>query len=151
MPETATLEAETTVASARADFERLIRIDAELDAAEENVDQLKAERLAVEALCLEHLTAMGTTKTACQGKTIAIRTDIYSKHLISAQDTIAALKRDPKLLPMVQESVNTQTLSALVREWLKSAAPGHEAEAIPVALRAVLGYSKKTSVRVTAR
>ncbi len=119
---------------------RLVELDSELDSVSERVDALKEERAGIEAQLIEQYAMAGVQSMRVDGKSVYLRHDTYAK--ILDKDKLIPVLRRTKHGDIVKETVNSNTLSALVREIFDGQ---HK---VPKAWDGVLTVSDKFSIRV---
>lgn len=122
---------------------QMVELDAEIKEAERLVESIKARRQVVEEQLLEQFAETGTSSVRVNGRTVSMRRDLYSK-ILDAERLNDAL-REAGFGDLVEEKVNSQRLSALVREIDRG-----DIEQ-PEALVGVVDKSERFSIRVTAK
>lgn len=119
---------------------RLVEIDAEQDDLGSKVSALKDERAGIEAQLIDQYAMAGVQSVRVDGKSVYLRHDTYAK--ILDKDKLIPVLRRTKHGDIVKETVNSNTLSALVREIFDGQ---HK---VPKAWDGVLTVSDKFSIRV---
>lgn len=136
---------------------RFIKLDTQIKKKEGEVEKLKEDRSLLEAELMPRFEQAGIASMKSTSKvTVYVRRELWAGAMNKDTEALcAAIKSVPEIAPMVQEKVNSQTLSAYVRECAKNFF-GDEAEtkkpdemliALPIALRSVVSITEKYSLR----
>jgi len=136
-----------TLAAAQQRWRDLLAMNDDIRRIERDLKALKEARAELDVQIRDDLVEMGADSVRVDGRTLYLRTDTFSVHLIDEAATIDALKRSDHA-DIVRETVNGNTLHALVREFLRDAEPGQEDEAIPEELRDVLGIHQRFTIGI---
>ena len=121
--------------------QELIALHDRIAEANDNLDMLKARRAELVEQILDAWGEAGLDRVHVNGRTVYLRTDRYAK-VEDKQAAIKLLKLSSLGRGIVQETYNSNTLSALVRELLD------ERGGLPVTWEGVISYSEKSDVRV---
>lgn len=121
--------------------QELISLHDRIAEANDNLDMLKARRAELVEQILDAWGEAGLDRVDVNGRIVYLRTDRYAK-VEDKQAAIKLLKRSSLGRGIVQETYNSNTLSALVRELLD------ERGGLPATWEGVISYSEKSDVRV---
>jgi len=126
---------------------RLVDYDVKRKAMESELEQIKKDRAVVEEALKDKMAEEGLEQLRARNHTIYFHRNIYAKMLDESpgrRDLLRKLKAHAETRPLVKESVNSNTLSAWVREL-----PLDEDNMpiIPRRLNGLLGASDKISLR----
>ena len=110
--------------------------------AEDVLDRAKARAKTIENALMENMLSMGVESARCSGLTIFVHKQLWARKNSesSTQDVCDCLK-EVGLTSLVHEAYNTQSLSALMREWER------EGQEMPAALSQVVSSEIVTSLR----
>lgn len=136
---------------------KFIKLDQQIKGKEGEVEDLKKERAALEALLLPRFQEGGIDSMKSSTKvTVYLRRDLWA----SAKDgdkasLYAAMRNVQETRSMVQETVNAQTFSSYVREKarqhfgdkLNTAKPEELVNGLPEELRSLVQVTEKFSLR----
>ena len=138
---------------------KFIKLDQQIKGKEGEVEDLKKERAALEALLLPRFQEGGIASMKSSSKvTVYLRRDLWAGAKDGDKASLyAAMRVLPETAPMVQETVNSQTFSAYVREkareyfgeQLNTVEPGRLIEALPTELQGLVNVTEKFSLRAT--
>lgn len=138
---------------------KFIKLDQLIKGKEGEVEDLKKERAALEALLLPRFQEGGIASMKSSSKvTVYLRRDVWAGAKDGDKASLyAAMRTIPETASMVQETVNSQTFSAYVREKarehfgdaLNTAKPEDLVQALPEELRALVNVTEKFSLRAT--
>jgi len=119
------------------------RIDAELDAISFKEKILKKRKAVIDPILQEQFASVGIKYANVIGRTIYSHSQIWAKKEdgVTDDDMIAALKAAGYGEIYVNEKVNHQSLSALIREWVDND------ESLPKEFEGVIGYTEKTQMK----
>jgi len=133
---------------------RFIELDEQRKAKEGEVDAIKEELRLLERLLMERFENAGMqSMKSAKGTTLYIRRELWAGAAEGAGELLLSSLKAVGLGDMVEEKVNTQTLSAYVREVEKERFAGaavspHEiVQALPEPLRKVVVVNEKHSLR----
>jgi hypothetical protein len=121
----------------KAEIARLIELDEAKKQLEADIKSITEERSALEQKLLADFEAMGIDSIKSGGKTVYIQRQLWAR----ASEGSANVFRAAGLDYMVKESVNTQTLSAYVRELDRDGSP------VPPEIAAVTNVSEAFQLR----
>lgn len=118
---------------------------AELDAAikhhEADIETLKAEKTALETILLDDWAEAGIPKAFVDEWQLYLHHTVVATTPQGTDAAVALLKASEEYRGMVRETVNSQTLSALVREKLNDGG-------LPPEWEEVIGSFSRTQIRV---
>jgi len=133
---------------------RFIELDEQRKAKEGEVDAIKEELRLLEPLLMERFENAGMqSMKSAKGTTLYIRREIWAGAAEGAEELLLSSLKAVGLGDMVKEKVNTQTLSAYVREVEKerfagaAVSPFEIVQALPEPLRKVVAINEKHSLR----
>ena len=136
-------EDSTMAANAR----RIAEIDRQRSALNAQLDTLNDERTQLESALLAAWGEEGMSSIRVDGATVSLRRDLWAGLVRNEQgsnaDALSALKR-ARLGSFVNETVNTQTLSAWARELPRD---NDDMPILPSSLRERINVSEKFSIR----
>lgn len=135
----------TSVTTELEGVRRLIALHEEIEDLEDKLKAAKAERSAIADLVLQDFQRQGVSKTTVNGKTAYLLRQVWAN---VAEGQFEALKEALLQLnagDIVKETINTQSLSAFVREFEPDdqGLPG-----LPAELRGLVKISEKFDIRV---
>jgi hypothetical protein len=137
-----------------------VKLDQKIKKKEGEVDTMKEERAALETQLLQRFQDGGiaSMKTALKVN-VYIRRDLWAgaANKENKAELFLALKDLPETRDLVQETVNSQTLSSFVREKarecfgdnLETTKPEDIVKALPEALQSVISVTEKFSLRTS--
>jgi hypothetical protein len=118
---------------------RIVRLRKEREAAQAKADKLKAQMEELEPKVLEWFSEIGSDQMRIDGVTVHIRRELWASvgenGVDFLKDALDAAGIDPTTI--VAERANTQTLSALVREFDRDGRP------LPNSLSAAVKVTEK--------
>lgn len=120
---------------------RFVEIEEIRKSLESQIEQLKAEAAQLESLILTDFEHDGVDRVTLDGKTIFIERRLWASAKNGDKQALCKALKRARLSEFVQETFNSQSLSALVREWDREGRP------IPPSLREVLEVSEVFKLR----
>jgi hypothetical protein len=139
-------------------LQKFIKLDRIIKQKEGDLESLKEERIPLERELISRFESAGlASMKSVGGVTVYVRRDIWASNANPAdhQHFIECIKALSEMANLVHETVNAQTLSAVVREHAKSvlgeslatATPEEIAATLPEVLRGVVKVTDKFSLR----
>lgn len=125
--------------------QRLIEIDEELERLDGRSADLKKEREELEARLLEQFGQQGVSKVSLNDKTVYMHRQTWAGVVDGRKEDLHAALRDVGAGDLVKESVNMNSLSALVREYPKDEAG---APVLPAPLVGLVRVTERYSLRI---
>jgi hypothetical protein len=105
---------------------------------EDSVDEIKIKLAALEARILDGFSAAGVKRVNLEGfGTVHLNKQIWASAADGDQDRLNAALRSIGQGGAIEERINTQTLSSMVREWLET---GGVPEAVAPAIKVSTVY-----------
>jgi len=95
------------------EFQRLKALEAELRA---DLNEVEAARKELEEQVTTQLIEEGVQNINIDGQTVYLRRDVYPSYPAGKEAAIALLAADPAHQDIVQQTINHQTVCALLRE-----------------------------------
>lgn len=123
---------------------RLIEVYAEIEDLESRLDAAKRERDAIKSLVLQDFQSQGISKTTVNGRTAYLSRQIWAS-VAGAVDEVKAALVSLGVGHMVKETINTQTLSAYVREFESD---DQGMPDLPAELKGLVKVTEKFDIRV---
>jgi len=115
-------------------LKKFARLEKKRDALKNALNKTEAELSPLNEFVTDHLIDCGISNISIDGRNLFIRHDIYAKLLTNKDDATKALKK-AGLKEYIDEGFNTNSLSAYVREKIKSK------EDLPEAFDGIIGAS----------
>lgn len=97
---------------------RLLEIDSAIASYNSRMDELKEERKELEEDLLEQFSTEGVSSLSVDGRIVYIHRQIWASAVEESYDKLVRTLRSLGLGEMVKPKINTQVLSAYVREQL---------------------------------
>lgn len=97
-------------------FKRFVEVDAELKDLKERIEQVQAEKDALEKQGIDLLTEMGVDRLTTHGRTFSIREDFYPKPKEGLKEAAMAALKEANLGMFIAESTNSRTLGSYIKD-----------------------------------
>ena len=123
-------------------FAELVEIDEKLAANKNLANELSTRRAVIEKQVLDIMANTGISKITVNGRTVFQRPSFYAKQLVP-KDQVANALIEAGFQSMVKNDFNSNSLNAMVAEWIKAG------DGIPEALQGVI--DSVTITRVQSR
>lgn len=127
--------------------QRWLDLDAQIDALEEQVKALKAERDALEAQIADDWACSAVSSVTVCGQLIYLNNEMHAATPQGTAAVVELLRNDPEHSEVVKETVNKQTLDALVRELTRNDDSKGYDKPLPARFEGVIGKFPQTRLR----
>jgi len=108
---------------------------------EAEIDSIKAEAADLEQRLLPQFEQSGMERVTIDGRTVYVERKLWASAKNGDKQALCKALKRARLSEFVQETFNSQSLSALVREWDRDGRP------MPPSLREVLEVSEVFKLR----
>jgi len=122
-------------------LKRFVALEERRRQLEEEIDQLKAEAVELEQALMPQFEQAGIERVSIDGRTVYVERKLWASAKNGDKQALCKALKRARLSQFVQETFNSQSLSALVREWDRDGRP------MPPSLREVLEVSEVFKLR----
>lgn len=122
-------------------LKRFVALEERRRELEGEIDRIKAEATELESSLMPQFEQAGIERVSIDGRTVFIERRLWASAKNGDKLAVCKALKRARLSEFVQESFNSQSLSALVREWDREGRP------VPPSLREVLEVSEVFKLR----
>jgi len=122
-------------------LKRFVALEERRKELEGEIDRIKAEATEIESALMPQFEQAGIERVSVDGRTVYIERRLWAAAKNGDKPALCKALKRARLSDFVQETFNSQSLSALVREW------DREGRAMPPSLREVLEVSEVFKLR----
>jgi hypothetical protein len=123
------------------ELKRFVALEERRRQLEAEIDSIKAEAADLEQRLLPQFEQSGMERVAIDGRTVYVERKLWASAKNGDKQALCKALKRARLSEFVQETFNSQSLSALVREWDRDGRP------MPPSLREVLEVSEVFKLR----
>jgi hypothetical protein len=122
-------------------LKRFVALEERRKELEGEIDRIKAEAAELESALMPQFEQEGVERISIDGRTVFIERRLWASAKNGDKQALCKALKRAHLSEFVQETFNSQSLSALVREWDRDGRP------MPPSLREVLEVSEVFKLR----